>query len=30
VLSGAVAYTIDADVLNLDAGEAGLAFRAAP
>jgi len=30
VLSGAVGYVIDADVLTLDAGEAGLMFRAAP
>lgn len=30
VLSGDVAYTIDADVLTLDAGDAGLIFRAAP
>jgi len=30
VLSGAVAYTIDADVLTFDAGDAGLIFRAAP
>ncbi len=30
VLSGAVGYTIDADVLTLDAGDAGLIFRAAP
>ncbi|MDO8484812.1 MAG: META domain-containing protein [Candidatus Limnocylindrales bacterium] len=30
VLSGAVGYTIDADVLTLDAGGAGLVFRAAP
>ncbi len=30
VLSGAVGYTIDADVLTLDAGGAGLIFRAAP
>jgi heat shock protein HslJ len=29
-LSGAVAYTIDAGVLTLDAGDAGLIFRAAP
>jgi heat shock protein HslJ len=28
VLSGVAAYTIDADVLTLDAGEAGLIFRA--
>lgn len=30
VLSGAVTYTIDADVLTLHAGNAGLIFRAAP
>lgn len=30
VLSGPVDYTIDADVLTLDAGDAGLIFRAAP
>lgn len=30
VLSGTVDYTIDADVLTLDAGNAGLTFRAAP
>lgn len=30
VLSGAVGYTIDADVLTIDAGDAGLIFRAAP
>ena len=30
VLSGVVAYTIDAGVLTLDAGDAGLIFRAAP
>jgi len=30
VLNGAVAYTIDANVLTLDAGEAGLIFRASP
>jgi heat shock protein HslJ len=30
VLSGGVGYTIDANVLNLDAGDAGLIFRAAP
>jgi len=30
VLSGEVAYTIDADVLTLDTFEAGLIFRAAP
>ena len=30
VLSGTVDYTIDADVLTLDAGGAGLIFRAAP
>lgn len=30
VLSGAVAFTIDADVLTIDAGDAGLTFRAAP
>jgi heat shock protein HslJ len=30
VLSGSVNYTIDADVLTLDAGNAGLLFRAAP
>lgn len=30
VLSGSVGYTIDADVLTLDAGAAGLIFRAAP
>jgi heat shock protein HslJ len=30
VLSGGVGYTIDADVLTLDAGDAGLIFRAAP
>jgi heat shock protein HslJ len=29
VLSGSVSYTIDADVLALDAGDAGLMFRAA-
>jgi heat shock protein HslJ len=30
VMSGAVGYTIDADVLTLDADNAGLIFRAAP
>jgi heat shock protein HslJ len=30
VLSGTVAYTIDADVLTVTAGDAGLTFRAAP
>jgi heat shock protein HslJ len=30
VLSGDVAYAIDADTLTLDAGDAGLIFRAAP
>lgn len=30
VLAGAVAYTIEADVLTLDAGGPGLTFRAAP
>ena len=30
VLSGAVDYTIDADILTLDAGDAGLIFRATP
>lgn len=30
VLSGPLSYTIDADVLTLDAGGAGLLFRAAP
>ena len=30
VLSGDVAYTIDADTLTLDAGDAGLIFRVAP
>ncbi len=30
VLSGDVAYSIDADVLNIDAANAGLIFRAAP
>jgi heat shock protein HslJ len=30
VLSGTVDYTIDADTLTLDAGNAGLIFRAAP
>lgn len=30
VLSGEVGYTIDADGLTLDAGDAGLMFRAAP
>ncbi len=30
VLAGAVGYTIDADALTLDAGDAGLIFRAAP
>ena len=29
VLAGAVRYSIDADVLTLDAGSAGLVFRAA-
>jgi heat shock protein HslJ len=30
ILSGTVDYTIDADMLTLDAGGAGLIFRAAP
>lgn len=30
VLSGSATYTISADVLTLDAGDAGLVFRAAP
>lgn len=30
VLSGPVSYTIDADMLTLDAAGAGLMFRAAP
>jgi len=30
VLAGDVAYTIDADLLTLDAGDAGLVFRATP
>ena len=29
VLNGAVAYTIDADVLTLNSGDRGLTFRAA-
>lgn len=30
VLSGEVAWAIDADVLTLDAGNAGLVFRSTP